>query len=61
MEKDIDLKSAARRTGRELVEVVRCKDCEFNSASPHNPLCKKDCNAHDPYWYCADGRKEEKE
>ena len=38
-------------------EVVRCRDCDLNSGTPHNPLCRKDCNAHYPDWFCADGER----
>ena len=42
-------------------ELVRCMDCKRNSATPHNPLCDKDSNAHEPYWFCADGERKKPE
>lgn len=40
-------------------ELVRCTDCDLNIGTPHNPMCKTDGNAHDPDWFCADGKQKE--
>ena len=36
-------------------EVVRCKDCKYNSKN--GGTCKHICIDADDYWYCADGEK----
>ncbi len=42
---------------KEQPEIVPCKDCKLNIGTPHNPMCKKDCNSHESNWFCADGER----
>ncbi len=44
---------------KDMVEVVRCKDCKyFPSAPQYEPSCwKHRRRGDDPDWFCADGER----
>ena len=54
---DIDFKKPVKHTGRELVEVVRCKDCIYylNMDKPKSLPCR--ITEKHPDWFCADGKR----
>lgn len=38
-------------------EIVRCKDCKWNSGKPNIPYCQIRSEPHRNDWYCADGER----
>ena len=38
-------------------ELVRCKDCKWNSGNRNFPYCQTTSKGHEPDWFCADGEK----
>ena len=61
---DIYLPSQAKKTGIELIQVVRCKDCMhyryYGLSEETVSECTIDhCENPDADWFCADGVREE--
>lgn len=45
--------------GKDLVEVVRCKDCVHYTEEPGKWMCEMYDWVHEGDWFCADGRRQE--
>ena len=41
----------------EVQELVRCKDCKWNSGKPNIPYCQIRSEPHRNDWFCADGER----
>ena len=42
-------------------QIVRCKDCNWNSGKPECPYCQLQNKPHKPDWFCADGERKKGE
>ena len=60
-EEDIDFNPPKKNTGRELVEVVRCKDCQYAQDGFECAIREllEDNGEWTPDWYCADGKRKD--